>query len=399
MKLKNLPLITGLWLLVAALFTATSSAAATNNKNPLKIKLQKALEKSAKEQLVPGALAYVHSPDKSISVHYGTRQLGKKDAPTSKSFFRIGSNTKSMISAVIVQLAQEGALNLDDPVAKYIPGVPNGDNITLDLMMKNRSGLANYLQSPKIAKAFDANPSKIWTPEELLSLSFEQQQSAPNEKFDYSNTNFVLLGLIAEKLDKKPLARIFKERLFDPLGMKHTYLPEASETRLTKPYSHGYGYGRSAHIFTHTPYSLKMQQAVNRGKVKPKDYTVQSQSWAWAAGGVVSNANDLAIWIEALSEGKLFNAEYYDRWLKSPESSDPTNPEIKYGYGFMTISNDFGLFFFHSGELPGFNSYMIYNPKDKQAITIWSNLTVSITTEPTAGPIKSAIFDVLYKPI
>lgn len=261
--------------------------------------------------------------------------------------FRIGSNTKSMISAVIVQLAQEGQLKRDDPVAKYIPNVPNGDKISLDLLMKNRSGLYNYLESPKIAKEFDANPSKIWTPQELLNLSFEQPlQFQPDDRFDYCNTNFILLGLIAEKLEKKPLASIFKTRLFDPLDMKHTYLPEASDTEMKTPYAHGYAFGKSAHVFTHEPYSADMQRDIKEGKVKPVDYTAQSPSWAWAAGGVVSTPEDVAIWISSLSEGKLFNQEYYEKWLKSPVPNDAGNPNIKYGYGFLTAENEAGLFFF-----------------------------------------------------
>ncbi|MBA2710717.1 MAG: beta-lactamase family protein [Tatlockia sp.] len=395
MKFQTLPLLTAL---LMSTFLAPLSFADASTNNPIKAHLQGALKKSAKAQMVPGAVVFVHRPRGNISISYGTSQLGKDLLPKAITQFRIGSNTKSMISAVIVQLAQEGALNLDDPVANYIPGVPNGENISLDLLMKNRSGLANYLQSPEIAKAFDANPSKIWKPEELLALSFEQVQAAPDKKFDYSNTNFILLGLIAEKLEKKSLSVIFRERLFEPLGMKHTYLPEPSETQMTKPFAHGYAYGKSAHVFTHVPYSSKMQQAIKHKSVLPKDYTIQSASWSWAAGGVVSNAKDLATWIEALSEGKLFKPEFYKRWKNSPVSSDETNPNVKYGYGFMTIKNDFGLFYFHSGELPGFNSYMIYHPKLKQAITMWANLTLSPSTEPTAGPIKSAIFDLLYTP-
>lgn len=395
MKIKNLSLFT---LLIISTFLSSLAFAAVPSNNFLKNDLQEALKKSAKEQRVPGAVVFVHRPSGNISASYGTSQFGKNVLPKANNYFRIGSNTKSMISAVIVQLAQEGQLNLDDPVANYISGVPNGENITLDLLMKNRSGLKNYVQSPKVAKAFDVNPSKIWTPKELLALAFAQQQSAPDEKFEYSNTNFILLGLIAEKLDKKPLTTIFKDRLFEPLGMKHSYLPEAFETKMTKPYAHGYAYGKSAHVFTHLPYSTKMQQAIMHKKIKPLDYTVQSASWSWAAGGVVSNAEDLAIWIEALAEGKLFTPEYYQRWKNSPVPSDETNPNVKYGYGFMTIENDFGLFYFHSGELPGFNSYMIYHPKLKQAITMWANLTISSSTEPTAGPIKTAIFDVLYPP-
>ena len=154
----------------------------------------------------------------------------------------------------------------------------------------------------------------------------------------------------------------------------------------------------ASHAFTHTPYSPEIQRAVRNGTIKPNDYTVQSPSWAWAAGGVISNAEDLAVWIEALTQGKLFNPEYYEKWLASPEVSDSNSPNVKYGYGFLTITDGTNLFYFHNGELPGFNSYMIYNLVNKQVIIVWSNLTVSIQAIPSADLIKSAIYDVLYKP-
>lgn len=399
MTLKKILCVPGLvFLLTVSLANAASANVTASSKPDIQAEIQTVLTNIARELFIPGVLTLIHTPQANMLVIYGTNELGKNNDPRVNTQFRIGSNTKSMISAVIVQLAQEGKLKLDDPVSKYIPDVPNGDKISLDLLMKNRSGLYNYLESPKLAKEFDANPSKIWTPQELLNLSFEQPlQFQPDERFDYCNTNFIVLGLIAEKLDKTPLEIIFKKRLFEPLGMKHTYLPGAFDTVMKKPYSHGYAFGKSAHVFTHEPYSAEMISKIKNGKVKPVDYTVQSPSWAWAAGGVVSTAEDVAIWIESLAQGKLFNQEYYQKWLKSPVPSDAGNPNIKYGYGFLTIANDAGLFFFHSGELPGFNSYMIHSLEKKQTIVIWSSLTISVDLEPTAGLLKTPIFNVLNK--
>lgn len=395
-QLKNIPIFIAILLLSAVVFAQNVSETSHITPNKKKV-LEEVLQQVAQELYIPGAIVFLKSPVQSMTISYGTTQLSQSHSPDAKTHFRIGSNTKSMISAVIIQMAQEGKLNLEDPVAKYVSSVPNGDKISLELLMKNRSGLVNYLDSPKIAHDFDENPAKVWTPEELLSLSFKRPVLfPPNEQFDYSNTNFILLGLIAEKLDKKPLATILQDRLFIPLGMKHTFLPNTSDITLPKPYSHGYSYGKSAHVFTHAPYSAEMKKEVQLGKVMPIDYTNQSASWAWAAGGVVSTLDDLSIWIESLATGKLFNQTYYQKWKNSPVPSDATNPNVKYGYGFMSIETDLGLLYFHSGELPGFNSYMIYDPKRQLTLTMWSNLTVSIDTVPTAGIIKSAIFKALY---
>ena len=131
-----------------------------------------------------------------------------------------------MTAAVIVQLAQEGKLSLDDPVSKYVPGVPNGDNITIAELLKMRSGLYNYTDAPKFWAILDRDPTKVWSPAELLAIAFTHPPNfPPGTGFHYSNTNYALLGLIAEKVDGKPLASCFQDRLFGPLGLKHTVLP------------------------------------------------------------------------------------------------------------------------------------------------------------------------------
>lgn len=353
------------------------------------------IDKATKEQLVPGSLVYIQSPTRNELITYGTDNVAvKQSVPRIDAYFRIGSNTKSMISAVIVQMAQENLLNLQDPVSKYIKGVPNGDNITLALLMQNRSGLFNYLADPEISKQFDKNQLKRWTPNELLQLAFKHPNlSAPDQKFYYCNTNFILLGLIAEQLDKKPLYKIFENRLFKPLNMKHTYLPHGRDFYMQAPYAHGYGYSKSEHVFISKPYSQQELLEIKQGKLKLNDYTVQNASWAWAAGGVVSTPQDMAVWVKALSEGKFFNNKFYKIWLDSFVSMDARN---SYGFGMMIVkrdTNEANNIFYHNGQLPGFNSYMVYAPAKKMTIIVWTNLGTGISTDLPA----SKLIDVIMK--
>ena len=109
------------------------------------------VDTTAKELLVPGAVLLLRTPQGEFKVTYGTTQLGTTSPPRADTHFRIASNTKSMTAAVIVQLAQEGKLSLDDPVSKYVAGVPNGDNITIDELLTMRSGLYNYTDVPELA--------------------------------------------------------------------------------------------------------------------------------------------------------------------------------------------------------------------------------------------------------
>ncbi len=106
--------------------------------------LQTAVDTTARELMVPGALVLLRTPQGEFTVAYGTTQLGSAIPPRADTHFRIASNTKTMTAAVILQLAQEGKLKLDDPVSKYVPGVPNGDAITVAELLEMRSGLYNY---------------------------------------------------------------------------------------------------------------------------------------------------------------------------------------------------------------------------------------------------------------
>ena len=152
--------------------------------------------------------------------------LGATTPPRADTHFRIASNTKTMTAAVIVQLAQEGKLSLGDPVSKYVPGVPNGDNITIAELLEMRSGLYNYTDAPELSASIDRDPTKVWTPDELLAIAFARPaNSPPGTAYEYNNTNYALLGLVAEKVDGRPLATAMQDRLFAPLGMTEHHAP------------------------------------------------------------------------------------------------------------------------------------------------------------------------------
>ena len=188
--------------------------------------LKKMVETTAQKLLVPGAVVLLRTPQGEFTIAYGTTRLGAAIPPRADTHFRIASNTKTMTAAVILQLAQEGKLGLDDPVSKYVPGVPNGDNITIAELLEMRSGLYNYTNAPAISASVDRDPTRVWTPDELLAIAFAHPPNfPPGTAFEYCNTNYALLGLVVERVDGKPLARAMQDRLFGPLGLQHTVLP------------------------------------------------------------------------------------------------------------------------------------------------------------------------------
>ena len=378
--------------------TSWTAKATTNLKSFEPAALQGIVETTAKELLLPGAIVRLRTPQGNIAFGYGATELGGTTSPRADTHFRAASNTKTMTAAVIVLLVQEGKLRFDDPVSKYVEGVPSGDDITISELLKMRSGLYNYTSAPELAESLDNDPTRVWTPRELLAIAFKPPTTfAPSKEYDYCNTNYVLLGLIAEKIKGAPLAKLFQDRLFGPLGMKHTLLPANTSNTIPELYSHGYLYGSSSYALVDAPYPADLQAADKAGTLKPNDDTGQNPSYAYAAGGVISTADDLAIWMRALVGGKLFDAHYLRRWLDSLEPQDPSKPlGQKYGYGISQITFGPNSVYFHGGEMPGYNSFMGYDPVNAVTLIVWTSLTISLDGKPTANTIMLKILNQIY---
>ena len=360
--------------------------------------LQALVDQTAQELLVPGYLVLLRTPQGEFVAASGTTKLGEKSLPTADTHFRIGSITKTMTSAATLLLAQEGKLSLDDPVTKYIPDVPNGDNISIAQLLEMRSGLYNYTNSPAIATRMDDDPTKVWKPQQLLDIAFAQPPNfAPGADYEYNNTNYVLLGLIVEKLDGQPIATVFEERFFKPLGMKDTMFPAVTSNAIPEPFSHGYLYGGSSTVMTGTPpYTPAMEAEARAGTLQPKDYTDVNHSFAFAAGAVISTAADLATWMKALSGGKVFNAEYQRIWQDSAKIINPANSYNWYGYGIDQLRWGKHVIDIHGGQTTGYNAEAAHDPATDMTLVIWSNLTMSLDNKYTAEFLTLKVLDQIY---
>jgi len=391
-----------LWqLFLLACFTATAARAEgpPSALRPVdRAKIQAVIEDAAREMRVPGAMVLLRTPEGEFTFAYGTTALGSRVLPTAGTHFRIASNTKTMTAAVILLLAKEGRLGLDDPISKYVSGVPRGDEISVAQLLSMRSGLPNYTADPGFANSLDQQPGRAWTPAEVLAIAFSQKSRfAPGTSYDYCNTNYALLGLVAEKIEEKGLAQIFQERLFGPLALSDTLLPATDSTTLPQPYSHGYMYGGSSYALVDAPYPEQLQAEARLGKLLPHDYTNQNASYASAAGGAISTATDLADWIEALVDGKVLDAETQREWAQAVQPEDPGDPQgQKYGYGIAQLHFADNTMSFHGGELPGFNSFIGRDPDRDVTLVIWTNLTVSLEGKPPANGLMLKMLEQVY---
>ena len=362
-------LVGAVLLIAGSSIGATPSTQTASGLKPIdQAALQSLVDTTIKELLVPGAVVLLRTPQGDFTAASGTTQLDTTKPPGADTYFRIASNTKTMTAALIMLLAQEGKLSLKDAVSKYVPNVPNGDKITIAQLLEMRSGLYNFTNDPKVSASMDSDHAKVWTPEEVLAHCLCTPTQLPaRQDYEYNNTNYVLLGLIAEKASGKPLAQSMQDWLFGPLKLEHTELPAADVNTLPEPYSHGYLYGSaSVAMVGEPPYSPEVIAAAKAGTLLPTDFTDLNHSWAEATGGAISTADDLAIWIKALVGGRVLNAETQRLWLDSVQPEDPSKPEgQKYGYGIAQFSWGPNTIYFHGGETAGYNSKISYDPAQR----------------------------------
>ena len=229
-----------------------------------------------------------------------------------------------MTAAVIVLLAQQGKVSLNDPVSKYVPGAPNGDNITITELLKMRSGLYSYNDDPEFWAILDRDPTKVWSP----GPSAGDRVQAPVLLSTRYGLPLLQHQLRAARRHRRKDGREAAGRLFPGpfvraagpeghLAPRH-HLEHPPRSLLARLLVRRLSFSN----LTDKPYPPDLQAAARAGTLKPDDYTGQNSSYASAAGGVISTANDLATWIQALVGGKVLNADYQRQWLESLQPED-----------------------------------------------------------------------------
>ncbi|WP_245937785.1 serine hydrolase domain-containing protein [Williamsia limnetica] len=356
--------------------------------------MDKTIDDLAKEYREIGMMVLIRTPQGEYVKSYGTVSSDSKDAPNLDTKVRIGSNTKTWTGSAIMQMVQEGKISVDDPVSKYRPDVPNGANITIGQLLDMRSGLYNYTETVTLNEALDNDPQKVWTPEQLLGLAFANPPYfPPGGGYHYSNTNTVLLGLIAEQLDGKPIAQIFQDRFFSKLNMTDSSFPANTDTSIPAPYASGYSYSGNVETLDEPALSPERIAAIEAGGVAPRVTTNDNPSWTWSAGQGISTANDLATWVKAMGDGELLDEATQKLRIDSVQATDPAKPEgASYGYGIAQMGPMYG----HIGEMPGYNSFMGYDPASGVTMVVWANLAPTIDGNAAAAVVASKLVPFIY---
>jgi D-alanyl-D-alanine carboxypeptidase len=337
--------------LLALVYSASVPAAAASTGKPpaFVAKLKPLLEAQMKDLEVPGALIDIDMPGQgSWTTALGTSSLATGEPMNVNSYMRVGSITKSFVATAILQYMEQGKIHLADPVSMYLSGVPNGDNITLHEVLNMTSGLFNYSEDQGLIQQILANPQRVWTPQELLAVAFQHQPNfPPGEGWHYSNTNYILLGLILEKLSGLPVEKVIQQRIFRPLGLFDTSLSSRNSAAIPDPHPQGYT------LVTPTDPFLNA--------------TDWNPSWGWAAGSAISTLHDLKIWIRALATGTLLHPATQKERLEEIQS-------VGYGQGIEDLG---GGLIGHEGNIFGFQSFMGYQPEKSATVIVLANLNMA----------------------
>jgi D-alanyl-D-alanine carboxypeptidase len=312
----------------------------------LTAKLDRTIEDVRKQAGIPGAVVGLWMPGKGSYVHAsGVGNTVTGEPMSADTRIRIGSETKTFTVTALLQLVDDKRVKLDDPISAYVPGVRNGDRITLRQLAGMRSGLFPYTADADFVHDLLSDPYRSFTPRGVLAYGMKHKNTfKPGAEFQYSNSNLVLLGLVIEKVTGQSLDRVIHERVLRPAHLHNTLFPTGSE--FPEPHAHGY-----------TDQTLSGET---------EDATDWNPSWAWAAGAMISDLHDLRRWAKIVATGELLSPATQAQRLKT----QPTGfPGLSYGLGIFDADGWIG----HNGSLPGYETVTVYLPAQKATMVIMIN--------------------------
>lgn len=356
---------------------AYAQTAADSNYADIKVKqqqIQQILSNWRAHQGIPSATLSIYMPGHDIPITFasGTTTYGGGDGINDNTLYQIGSVTKSFTSAIILKLESEGKLNINDPISKYFPQYLQWGNITIRELLNHTSGIYNYTEAGIFNQIRKANPRAEFTPAELVRIASEHRDYFPPGKgWKYSNTNYVLAGMIIEKVTGKPMGEVMNYYLHHggfPIHLTNTYFaPGLYTNSFMSRMAHGYSTGGA-------------------------DTTYDNMSWAFTVGGIVGTTQDLLTWWHGLFQGNILPPQQMSEMMSLVcESSSPNctpgepishiaEDGIGKGYGLGIIQNGYGsdrigTVWWHNGTTRGYMAMVMWFPKSDiyMAFTISRN--------------------------
>ncbi|RPK94402.1 serine hydrolase domain-containing protein [Streptomyces sp. ADI98-10] len=298
--------------------------------------VQQSLNALVRDSGTPAALASVKDRGRDRTYTAGTGDLATGAPVPVDGQVRIGSNTKTFVAVVVLQLVAERRASLDDSVDTHLPGLVRGEGIdgrriTVRQLLQHTSGLPEY-------SSHLGDEARYYAPRELLATALRYPaEFAPGKSWKYSNTNYVLAGLIVQKITGRPLADEIDRRVVKRVGLRHTYFPAPGDVSIREPHPHGYHQESAG-----TPL---------------RDVTETDPSWGWAAGQMISTNSDLDRFFGALLAGRLLPPAQLAQMRSTVPAEAIFGPGARYGLGLVSRPLPCGgLAWGHGGSFPGYET-------------------------------------------
>ena len=306
----------------------------------------------------PAALAAVSdAKGESAGVAVGKGNLETGQAPPMDGEVRIGSNTKTFVAVVVMQMVQEGKVGLDEPIETYLPGLIKGEGIdgsriTVRQLLQHTSGLPEYTDYYFSSNAAALENIQHYIPaHDLLDVALSKPAAfEPGTQWSYSNTNYIVLGMLVERVSQRPVGEQIDERIVKKLGLSHTYFPGNGEKKIRGSHPQGY------HI---------------NGEGVLEDVTEMDASLPWAAGAMVSTPSELNTFFQAVLDGRLLTQASIDEMKNGAvDASSRLGPGTVYGLGLIgTPLSCGGTSWGHGGGIPGYETHNAVGP-DGTSVTV-----------------------------
>ena len=314
------------------------------------------------ESGAPGVQVAVRFGQRRFAGAYGHRDGRRREFANVDDVYRVGSVTKVATAAVILSLVEEGRLSLDSEIGGWVD-LPNADGVTVRHLLNHTSGLANYTERLGASLGTFLRPRRSWRPEQLISrvrrrpLHFE-----PGTEYRYSNTNYVALGLIAESVSGRPLAELYRERVFARAGMTGSWFP---------PYENAPDPGLADRLVTGFERDL-----LPLGTQRMTPVKTGWPTYAFSAGAMAAPAIDLVRMMDALFDGIIVSAQSLRAMTAAVDAPEANLPEqTGYGLGLRRLRIDGTEFFGHTGTIPGFGAAVLHAPGAEYTVAVVGNLS------------------------
>ena len=329
--------------------------------------LQRRLDRLRAREEMPGVSVAILFPDGTTWLGTsGLADVGNKRKVTPETAFALASVTKTFTAALIMSLRDEGKLALDMPVVHYLPSLRIDKRITVRELLDHTSGLRDFFFGPGIDHALLSDRGRTWTAARSMRYVRKTPYFKPGKGWHYSNTNYLILGMIAERVGQGTLEDQLRARFLDPLGLSHTY--DQVDGKPKGPVAHGYRFAETSS----RPIDLS-----DGSKIAPFTSVITA---AGGAGSLASTPSDLVHWVRALYSGVVVSPDSLRMMFADVARTARKDALIPYGLGVQAIELDGHPAYGHSGRLLGFRSIVRWLPAERIAIAVLTNTS---RTDPT----------------